>query len=286
MGSGIYSILTSSWYVAATRLAGISTPVRSLLIDIHRLNTQILVATMSDSESQSLIQTQDKPDEEFLSDLFYPILLLAGDTADDLLFLWTTCREVSRDFKKTVERVFLNRHLKYTLLVGCHGNSGVSTCSCTLLVSCCEQNVLTSIPIPGMFQQVQIPFIFSRVDPNDRTCAVFGNYFYKELEKPNMVKQTKVMFKHGNPSHSPVVIIHIGEEANDTALPDFTPDWDAMEFKVNWVKMYTEWFREHKEWLRVREEFLKQYRADGVRSLLVLNYMLRLCELALSFSLI
>lgn len=46
------------------------------------------------------------------ADLFYNILY----HVKDLTFLWTSCREVSTDFKRAVERVFITKHLRKTWL--------------------------------------------------------------------------------------------------------------------------------------------------------------------------
>jgi hypothetical protein len=49
-------------------------------------------------------------------DLFFNILWFFGASHTDLMFLWTTCREVSREFKYAVERLFIAKHLGRTYL--------------------------------------------------------------------------------------------------------------------------------------------------------------------------
>lgn len=53
----------------------------------------------------------EKP-REIALDIFYEIILKYG--VKDLTFLWTTCRQVSRNFKEAAERLFVIKHLKKT----------------------------------------------------------------------------------------------------------------------------------------------------------------------------
>lgn len=103
-------------------------------------------------------------------------------------------------------------------------------------------------------------FSFSHVDPDDRTRAVFRivpEQSNSEDVKATVTKHLKSMFEDGNPSHKPQIIVQIRKEANDTLLPGFEPNWDALEIKVNWIGMYSEWFREHKEWIRRFREIVR-----------------------------
>ncbi|KAK0214071.1 hypothetical protein IW262DRAFT_1466625 [Armillaria fumosa] len=50
--------------------------------------------------------------QEIPPDIFYEIILKYG--VKDLSFLWINCRQVSRNFKEAVERVFVIKHLKKT----------------------------------------------------------------------------------------------------------------------------------------------------------------------------
>ena len=59
---------------------------------------------------------QSLPPLTFNTDVFTHILMFIGTKDHDMTWLWTTCREVSRDFKDAVERVFITRHLKKTWL--------------------------------------------------------------------------------------------------------------------------------------------------------------------------
>lgn len=51
----------------------------------------------------------------FSADVLYRILMFTGVKIHDLVWLWTS-RNVSRQFKDAVERVFIIRHLKRTCL--------------------------------------------------------------------------------------------------------------------------------------------------------------------------
>lgn len=92
------------------------------------------------SESLPVVPLKADPELELTirvpSDLFYPILLSFDCKSSDLVFLWTTCREVSRDFKNAIERVFMYRHLEETSLNACQeGDNGTSPffCHCSML---------------------------------------------------------------------------------------------------------------------------------------------------------
>ncbi|KAL0564402.1 hypothetical protein V5O48_017645 [Marasmius crinis-equi] len=52
----------------------------------------------------------------FSSDAFFHVLMHIEVKDQHLVFLWTTCRGASKDFKDAVERVFITRHLKKTSL--------------------------------------------------------------------------------------------------------------------------------------------------------------------------
>lgn len=73
----------------------------------------------------------------FSADVFYAILMFTGVKIHNLVWLWTS-RNVSRQFKDAVERVFIMRHLKRTRL-SIYGGAWYSVLAasyCTLLPTC------------------------------------------------------------------------------------------------------------------------------------------------------
>lgn len=92
----------------------------SIILRSLRTNPLRLADQMS---SSTMAQTP------FSADVFYNILMFIGVKTRDLVFLWTTCREVSRDFKNAVEHVFITRHIKKTFLKIDGGTFRVDLCS-------------------------------------------------------------------------------------------------------------------------------------------------------------
>lgn len=58
------------------------------------------------------MSSSSKPPSRFSPNVLHNILMFSGTTVEDMTWLWTTCREVSREFKDAAERVFVSRHLK------------------------------------------------------------------------------------------------------------------------------------------------------------------------------
>ncbi|KAK7049833.1 hypothetical protein VNI00_005263 [Paramarasmius palmivorus] len=177
------------------------------------------------------------------ADVFYNILLFTGVNERDMLFLWTTCREVSRDFKDAVERVFITKHLKKTFLK-IDGGWDYSSKFGKLSLS--------------------TTFVFSRLDPNDRSRAVFVDEDCHEDIKPIMKKRLTSLFEYGNPVHRPKIAIQIRHSVNDTFIPDLEFNWDQLEIKLNWMGMYSEWFREEKEHTKNLEDFVENTKAQAI----------------------
>lgn len=90
-------------------------------------------------------------------------------------------------------------------------------------------------------------FMFSHLDPVDRTCAIFRDIECHDDIKPLLSKHLASMFEYGNPVHRPRIYIQIRHHANDTYMPDFESNWTALEIRCNWMGMYSEWFKEEKE---------------------------------------
>ncbi|KAK1215251.1 hypothetical protein PQX77_022153 [Marasmius sp. AFHP31] len=180
-----------------------------------------------DATSNSLMAPA--PPLAFNADVFSRILMLIGTKDRDMLWLWTTCREVSRDFKEAVERVFILRHLKKTWLK-VDGGWAYS-----------EKHGKVSLATE---------FSFSHLDPNDRTRAIFRDVECHDDFKPMMKRHLKSTFEYGNPVHRPKIVIQIRRQANDTPIPGLEFNFDNLEMKLDWMAMYSEWFKEGKEHTR------------------------------------
>ncbi|ESK94734.1 hypothetical protein Moror_14229 [Moniliophthora roreri MCA 2997] len=180
----------------------------------------------------------------FPPDIFFNVLLFVGVKDRDLLFLWTTCREVSRDFKNAVERVFIIKHLNKTFLKMDGGWD--------------YSEKFGKLSLNTEFQ-------FSHINPSDRTRAIFRiEDGCRDEVKPILAKRLKML---GNPVHTPKIVIQIRRTANDTMIPDFEPDWDKLELRLNWIGMYSEWFREEKEHVKRLKTFVEEskQKADEMR---------------------
>ncbi|ESK84962.1 hypothetical protein Moror_9214 [Moniliophthora roreri MCA 2997] len=170
-------------------------------------------------------------------DLFLSILSFVGATHADLIFLWTTCREVSRNFKYTVERLFIARHLRKTYIridVGENRTMGLNKFS------------------------LGVVFCFAQVDPDDRERAIFRiQEDCPDDFKPMLRQRFDSLFNQaGSPAQQPRAIVQIRRHANDTSVPDMFPDREKLEIKVNWVGVYSEFFKEEKEYTRRLEVFM------------------------------
>ncbi|KAH8102089.1 hypothetical protein BXZ70DRAFT_1006712 [Cristinia sonorae] len=178
----------------------------------------------------------------FNTDVFYNILLFSGTKTHDLTWLWTSCREVSRAFKDATERVFITRHLKYTNLstdIGMARDSGYNK------VALCAR------------------FTFSRLDPTDRTRAIFcDDEVVADEYHEMMTSALKDRFGAGLSVRKPRVIIKIRHEANDTHIPGFTANWKKLEVSCDWMGMMSEWFKEEKEHSRRLRNAVEEVKAD------------------------
>jgi len=190
-------------------------------------------------------QTAVPPSAKVDADVFFDILMCVGISADELVWLWTSCREVSRHCKDAVERIFISKHLKKTFL---------------------------SVPGGMQFHEtygkvhLQTEFVFSGLDSNDRTRAIFHVDRSNSNKDPEfaaavdslVLQHLQSVFKHGNSVAHPKITIQIRHSINDTYMPDLEPKWDQFEMKINWMGMYSAWFREAKEKNRLKDEIVKK----------------------------
>ncbi|KAF9269822.1 hypothetical protein L218DRAFT_993813 [Marasmius fiardii PR-910] len=189
----------------------------------------------------------------FNADVFSSILIHIGVRVEDMVFLWTTCREVSRGSKDAVERVFIMKHLKRTYLKIDAGESCY-----TIRME--------------LYRKVSLAteYTFSHLDLNDRTRAIFRDKECHQDFKRLMRRTLKEIFEEGNPVDNPQVVIQIRREASDTLIPNLEFDWNNLEMKFDWMGMYSEWFKEEKEHARRVEEMV-----DGTGGLKVLALQMR-----------
>ncbi|THH32843.1 hypothetical protein EUX98_g1367 [Antrodiella citrinella] len=150
--------------------------------------------------------------------------------------MWTSCCEVSRDFKTAVECVIIIKHLPKTLL---RVKGGMRDTHGTV--------------------HLTTRFLFSSLDPEHRTRAIFRTDAVKEHAKPHVVKHLKSVFIHEAFIAQPQIIARIRRFANDTFLPDLEPDCDELEMKVNWTRVFSEYFKEDKEHIRHMTVHVEQF---------------------------
>ncbi|KAL0564403.1 hypothetical protein V5O48_017646 [Marasmius crinis-equi] len=186
------------------------------------------------------------PERTLSADVFFHVLMYIGTKEEDMTFLWTTCREVSRDFKDAVERVFIARHLKKTYL---RVDAGWAYS---------EKHGKVSLATE---------FSFSHLDPTNRNRAIFRDEECHDDFKPLMKLHLKAHLEYGNPVHRPKIIVQIRHFANDTPIPGLELNLDELEMSVDWMGMYSEWFREEKDHHKYMGKLMDG--ADGLEAMAI-----------------
>ena len=158
--------------------------------------------------------------------IFNTLMFLGPDTAD-LVFLWTTCREVSRNFKTAAERVFVTRHLNKTTL---------------WIYGGVHENAKGRGLLPTYFSMS-----FIQLDPADRSRALFRDKGSAAAlgAASLLVKTAKEMYI--DQKKTPYIVVAIRHEANDSNVPGLKPNWDDYEVSCDWVGMVSAWVREEAE---------------------------------------
>ncbi|KAH8102084.1 hypothetical protein BXZ70DRAFT_52549 [Cristinia sonorae] len=136
--------LTNTGQVCATFAEVLfpSFPTRTTLLSLFPVManaSEVLEGSFSFPSSKTFVLVED---------LFYEILMLVGVKIEDMTWLWTTGREVSRAFKDATERVFIERHLKYTYLTANLAIGGTVQYSSTRSFSSPTLTLLTA-PVPS-----------------------------------------------------------------------------------------------------------------------------------------
>lgn len=99
-------------------------------------------------------------------------------------------------------------------------------------------------------------FSFSHLDPENRTRAIFRDGNRPQDVKPLLSKRFASMFRNGIEPHRPRIYVQLSRSVNDTDIPDFEPNWDALEIKCNWMGMYSEYMKERREYSRRMSEWV------------------------------
>ncbi|SJK99556.1 uncharacterized protein ARMOST_02864 [Armillaria ostoyae] len=182
--------------------------------------------------------------QEIPPDIFYEIILKYG--VKDLTFLWINCRQVSRNFKEAVERVFVIKHLKKTWI---HIDPGE----------------WYSEDHGEVFPASE--FKFSRLDPTNPSRAIYNDEQCHEDKE--FARRLRRMFKNGPSLERPRVIVQVRRSANDTMLPafqsNFDPESKVFEISFDWKGMYSHFFREDKEVSRRMHDWVESIK-DEVRA--------------------
>ncbi|PBL04286.1 hypothetical protein ARMGADRAFT_1004874 [Armillaria gallica] len=187
----------------------------------------------------------EKP-REIAPDIFYEIILKYG--VKDLTFLWINCRQVSRNFKEAVERLFVIKHLKKTWIHIDPGEWYSEDHGKVFLAS---------------------EFKFSRLDPTDPSRAIYNDEQCHEDFHEEFARRLKRMFENGPSLERPRVIVQVRRSANDTMLPafhsNFDPESKVFEISFDWKGMYNHFFREDKEVSRRMHDWVESIK-DEVRA--------------------
>ncbi|TCD60209.1 hypothetical protein EIP91_010545 [Steccherinum ochraceum] len=194
----------------------------------------------SSSPSTSTAHSSSSSPKPFSADVFYHIFkFFDNSNIDDLFFLWTTCRQVSKDVNSAVEHIFVTSCLKQTSLI-------------------MEDEYHFG---PNYTEVILRPeFTFVELDPTDPSRAIFripipSHSVPTAADKQRMskhLKDTFDVFESPNPVHMPQIMVRVLYTANDTYVPGFKPNWEKLEVSVDWRGMYSERFKEekeHKRWL-------------------------------------
>ncbi|KAK0470244.1 uncharacterized protein EV420DRAFT_100128 [Desarmillaria tabescens] len=195
--------------------------IRSL-VTLKKHPPLCLLTTIMSAASSAAGKSQEIP-----PDIFYEVLLKSG--VKDLSFLWINCRQVSRNFKDAVERVFITKHLKKTWI---HIDPGK-----------CYSSEHGKVFLASEFK-------FPHLDPADPSRAIFKDEECRRHEDFHAAF-TRRMFNDGPSLERPRAIVQVRHSANDTMLPgfqsNFDPDLGVFEVSFEWKGMYSHFFREQKE---------------------------------------
>ncbi|KAG6864416.1 hypothetical protein C0991_009646 [Blastosporella zonata] len=159
--------------------------------------------------------------------IFY-ILYITKDLPD----LWINCRAVSRDFRRVVERIFQDRHMRRIMLIidtGFETNPNGSRC------------------------HFVAEFNFAHFDPLDPNRVVFRDTECTSVESQALFLRVKM--EHGNPLRCPNVFVKIRRFANDTAVPGLQFVFDELEASFEWKGLLQAFFKEEREVARRVQEW-------------------------------
>ncbi|EIN09416.1 hypothetical protein PUNSTDRAFT_142986 [Punctularia strigosozonata HHB-11173 SS5] len=167
----------------------------------------------------------------------YALIVAAASSSQvqDLTWLWTSCRRVSRDFKALTESFCRERHLPKTSL---HTSAGMRYTKTTGKV---------------LFNA---DFVYKELDPSDPNVAIFTTECapeHKEMMK-NVMLEHLAMRTRWEGKWDIVIRHHV----NDVEVPGLKVDWDNLEMRLDWTVLFSQFWYEELEIQR-----RQQLKAEG-----------------------
>ncbi|KAI9714162.1 MAG: hypothetical protein M1812_006490 [Candelaria pacifica] len=156
------------------------------------------------------------------------------NTKDQLLYLWISCRPVSKFFKEEVEFIFRDRHLPKTFI---------------------QFQTDSEYPFAGHDYghegEPQCEWALSHISQADRSIAIFivneKSFIHQHSAvarriMPQIIDEQEWPERLFEPQH----IVQIRHEANDIGIPGLSVDYEKMEMSFSWRELYSNFFAEEK----------------------------------------
>lgn len=164
---------------------------------------------------------------------------------DDLTYLWTSCRPVSKFFKEEVEFIFRDRHLPKMRLTF---DSTKPFLKCSIAPYLIHSYYLEGYPIQTLDAVVRhCEWVFSNVSRSNKDVAIFVR---KEDEDRYLSPQTisNIIAKKDRKDYTwkPQRTVQVRREANDLDLPALSVDYEKMELSLNWNDLFCRFYAEQK----------------------------------------
>lgn len=157
----------------------------------------------------------------------------------DRLELWISMRHVSKAFKDAVESIFRDRHLPKTQL-----DFWFRMYAFLQQDPPADARKASSAPDADQGVVLDNDFEFNRLS-EDMTTAVFRAADIEEGHEPELRNQLRLYLENMNfeePKHT----VTIRRELNDTPIPGFVVDYEALEVSCPWRDLYTAYYVEER----------------------------------------
>ncbi len=185
---------------------------------------------------------------------------------DDLVHLWTDCRQVCRQFKDDIERVFRIKHLTKTAITFDCGRSTLKRLKMNL-ADAVAGVWYNSEAFGGKVNLRCISFRLGRLE-NEGETAVFNIEDCAEEYMSEIMRRVSYCIATSsieNPGH----IVTFRGTPNDTEVTDLAVDESSREIRLNWRAMFSQFFAEDK----LHSYYLKH----EVGCLVIFEYIKGLC---------